>query len=322
MERFYGGYSRSYPYDGDDAMALSEGGALWDAAAEKGLSVRVYGEFADDDRAKITPEPKDWMDAWKDRQAKTNRFKVKAVTTVNGLRKFLHPEVICWPLLMSDQWRADKFIEEYERFSREDRVPSLMILTLPSDHTEGTSPRYPKPASKVADNDLALGRVVDAISHSPQWKETCIFVMEDDAQAGPDHVDGHRTVCLAVSPYTRRRYVDSTLYTQIAIARSIGLMLGFPPMNTFDAGAVPFTSCFTDTADLTPYAVKPNRTPLGDMNPPLSALGGQELFWARKSLSLDWSGVDTADWHWLNRIVWHSLHGMNTPYPNPGELGS
>lgn len=295
-------------------MALSAGGAIWDAAAKKGLSVRVYGEFADDDDAVIRPKPKSWLDVWKDRAAKTNKYRFQAKTDVPGLRKFLHPEVLCWPLLMSDQQRADKFLKEYIRFSMEDKVPNLMILTLPADHTEGADPNYPRPKSMVADNDLALGRIVEAITHSPQWKETCIFVIEDDAQAGPDHVDGHRTVALAISPYTRRGYVDSSFYTTLSMVRSIEMMLGLGPLTRFDAVAQPFLACFSDKPDLTSYVCRPNNIPLDNMNPPVQSLRGRARFLAEKSLSLDWSGVDTADWYWLNRIVWHSLHG-DRPYP-------
>jgi hypothetical protein len=315
VERFYGGYSRSYPYDGGDPMAYSTGGFIWDAAAKKKKTVRIYGEFCQEELARFEPRKPTWQEAWQDRQSGANRFSVRAGTSVVGMRRYIHPEVICWPLNFSDQWRADKFIAEYQQFSQQNRVPNLMILTLPGDHTEGTNPGFPKPRSMVADNDLALGRVVEAVSQSPQWKETAIFVMEDDAQAGPDHVDGHRTVCLVISPYTRRGFVDSTLYTQLSILRSIELMLGLDPMTKFDALATPFNACFADTPDLRPYRALPNRVPLDDMNPPLRALRGAERRWAEKSLSLDWSDVDTADWYWLNRIVWHSLHGTETPYP-------
>lgn len=314
IERFYSDYSRSYPFDGGDAMAYSAGGFLWDAAAKRGRSVRVYGEFCASSLARFEPQPRDWMEAWRDRQSGANRIKVTAGTTVAGLRRFLHPSVICWPLTMSDQWRADQFIADYSRLSSEDRVPSLMLLTLPSDHTSGTTPGFPRPRSMVADNDLALGRVIEAVSHSPQWKDTCIFVMEDDAQAGLDHVDGHRTVCLVVSPYVRRGVVDRTLYTQPSVVGSIGMMLGFGPLTRFDMLARPFERCFSDTPDLRPYAALRNRVPLDDMNPVLRTLQGSALHWARQSAALDWSDVDTADWRVLNRVLWHSFQG-DAPYP-------
>jgi hypothetical protein len=315
VERFYGDYTRSYPYDGGDAMAYSAGGFIWDAAKRKGKKVRIYGEFYQEELVKFKPKPKSWLDAWKDRQSGANDIEVRAGTTVRSIRGDIHPNIICWPLVMSDQWRADKFIEDYERLSRNDEVPELMILTLPSDHTEGTTPGFPRPRSMVADNDLALGRVVEAISRSPQWKETCIFVMEDDAQAGPDHVDGHRTVCLAISPYTRRGITDSSFYTQISILRSIELMLGLDPMTRFDAMAPPFEACFMDRPDFSGYRAVPNRIRLDDMNPPPRRLTGHARYWAERSMALDWSGVDTADWDVLNRVLWHSFHGDSKAYP-------
>src|SRR5205085_4013826 len=171
----------------------------------------------------------------------------------------------------------------------------------------------PKPQSMVADNDLALGSIVEAVSKSKEWKNTAIFVIEDDAQAGPDHVDGHRTVYMALSPYTRRGFVDSSLYTTISMIRSIEMMLGLDPMNRFDALTPPLTACFSDKPDLTPYQMVPNRVALGDMNPPKSTQTGKERYWTERSLGLDWSGLDRADPHILNRVLWHTLHGVDTP---------
>jgi DNA-binding beta-propeller fold protein YncE len=314
LEHFYTGY-RTYPDDGDCAMSISSGGSLWDAAKKKGKTLRVYGEFCDDDLARFTPQPKNWLEVWQDRVHKTHRIQTHVETRVASLRPYIHPHYVYWPLLQSDQARADLFLAEYANFSRQDRVPNLMMLSLPCDHSEGLNPDYPKPASMMADNDLALGRIVEAVSHSPQWKETCIFVIEDDAQSGPDHVDGHRTVCLALSPYTRRRFVDSSMQTTISMLRSIELMLCLDPMNRFDALAVPFTACFTDTPDLTPYTARPSNIRLDDMNPPPTALKGRARYWAECSEKLDWSGMDRADPDTLNHILWHSLHGDDTPYP-------
>ncbi|MGE3821039.1 MAG: hypothetical protein AB7I30_16625, partial [Isosphaeraceae bacterium] len=220
LEHFYVGYSRTYPDDGNDAMALSTGGALWDAALKKGKSLRVYGEYCDDELNKLEPPPRDWFEVWEDRRAGTGKFKFLAFTRVPSLEPHINREYLYWPLWQSDQHRADVFLKEYAEFSAKDQVPNLMILSLPCDHAEGTNPRYPTPRAMMADNDLALGRIVEAVSKSPQWKETCIFVIEDDAQAGPDHVDGHRTVYTAISPYTRRKFVDSTFYTTTNMIRS------------------------------------------------------------------------------------------------------
>jgi hypothetical protein len=199
--------------------------------------------------------------------------------------------------------------------SKEKKVPNLMFLTLPCDHTQGRDPNYPKPQAMMADNDLALGRVVEAVSKSPEWKNTCIFVIEDDAQFGLDHVDGHRTIYFALSPYTRRGFVDHELCNTVSMIRSIELMLGIDPMNRFDALTPPLAECFMDTPDFTPYTGFANRIALDDMNPPRTALKGQELYWTNRSLALDWSGLDRADPQVLNQVLWHTLRGANTPYP-------
>jgi DNA-binding beta-propeller fold protein YncE len=320
LEHFYVGYSRTYPDDGDCAMSISKGGALWDAAARKRKSIRVYGEFCDDKLAGYEPMPKDWFEVWEDRRQGTHKFKFRAGTTVAGLKPYINPEVHYWPLLMSDQHRADVFIREYEQFRKEDRVPNLMILSLPCDHGEGMDPKYPTPRAMMADNDLALGRVVEAVSQSPQWKETCIFVVEDDAQSGPDHVDGHRTVFMAISPYNKRRVVDSTLYTQTNMIRSIEMMVGLDPLNKFDSVADPMVACFSDALDLTPYLSVPNNIALDERNPGRPKLSAADRFWQEKSLALDWSHIDGPDPYWLNRINWYSLFRGSRPYPErPGE---
>ena len=320
LEHFYVGYSRTYPDDGDDSMAISNGGALWDAAAAKGKTIRVYGEFCNDELARFDPQPKDWFDVWEDRKNGTHRFKTLAETEMVSLRPYINREYLYWPLLQSDQTRADIFIHEYQEFSRRDTIPDLMIMSLPCDHSEGVDPKYPTPRAMMADNDLALGRVVEAVSASPQWKETCIFVIEDDAQSGPDHVDGHRTVFMVISPYNKRKYVDSTFYAQPSMIRSIEMMLGLDPMNRFDALADPITTCFNDTVDLSPYHAVNNRIPLDERNPAGKSLTKDDRFWLEKSRELDWSHIDGPDPYWLNRIIWYSLHKGARAYPGrPGE---
>jgi hypothetical protein len=320
LEHFYVGYSRTYPDDGDDAMAFSNAGALWDAAARKGKSIRVYGEFCDNELARFEPKPSDWFEVWADRKNQTHRFKMTADTTVAGLQPYINREVHYWPLFQSDQHRADVFIREYDEFSQRDAVPDLMILSLPCDHSEGTDPKYPTPRAMMADNDLALGRVVEAVSSSPQWMETCIFVIEDDAQSGPDHVDGHRTVFMVISPYTKRKFVDSQFYAQTSMIRSIEMMLSLDPMNRFDALANPITTCFTDTLDLAPFRSVANNVPLDERNPTGAAMTGADGFWLAKTEALDWSHIDGPDPYWLNRIIWYSIHKGARKYPGrPGE---
>ena len=320
LEHFYVGYSRTYPCEGEDPMAISSAGAIWDAALKKNKTLRVWGEFCDEEKAQIEPVPKDWFEVWEDRVKQTHKFQFKAVTDVPSLRPYINPEVHYWPLLQSDQHRADVFIREYEEFSRKDTVPDLMIMSLPCDHGEGTSPKYPTPRAMMADNDLALGRVVEALSKSPQWKDTCIFVIEDDAQAGPDHVDGHRTVFMAISPYTRRKHVDSSFYTTVGMIRSMELMLGLDAMNKFDALSDPMVDCFADEPDLTPYVATRNNVPLDERNPSGKKMTASDKYWLEKTESLDWSRLDAADPYWLNRINWYSIYKGSKPYPDrPGE---
>lgn len=315
IERFYTGY-RTYPFAGDCAMAISSSGCLWDAALKKGRTIRDYGEFCDASLASFTPSVKTWQEVWNDRISGRHKIVPHSGTHIDSLRPFVCRRVVQWPLLESDQQRADVFIGEYQKYSLSHKVPNLMFLSLPCDHTEGLNPNYPRPSSMVADNDLALGRVVEAVSRSPEWKNTCIFVIEDDAQFGRDHVDGHRTVYFAISPYTRRNYVTHELCNTVSMVRSIELMLGLDPMNRFDALTPPLTDCFTDHLDLSTYSSVPNRIALDLMNTPIRRLTGIERQWTERSLALDWSDIDRADPQILNEIVWHSQRGMDTPYPS------
>jgi len=188
-------------------------------------------------------------------------------------------------------------------------------MLLPNDHTSGTRPGLPTPRAAVADNDLALGQIVEAISGSKFWNETCIFVTEDDPQAGLDHVDGHRTVGLIISPYTKRGKVISTYYSQINMVRTIENILGIPPMNQLDMTVEAMVDCFTNKPDFTPYKAVNNNIPLDQLNPALSALTGDQLYWAEKSLEQNLDDVDRIDEDIFNRIIWHAVKGYDRPYP-------
>jgi hypothetical protein len=166
----------------------------------------------------------------------------------------------------------------------------------------------------VADNDLALGMVVEAVSKSKFWPKTCILVTEDDPQNGFDHVDGHRTVGLVISPYTRRKAVDSTCYNQTGLVKTVELMLGLPPMTQLDLGATPLRGCFTDMPDFTPYTAVRNQISLEEMNKPVAALEGKAREFALQSLAFDLDVEDRADEETFNRILWFSVRG-NLPYP-------
>ena len=321
IEHFFTGY-RTYPFDGTDGMAISSGGCLWDAALRKGRTVRDYGEFCDAKLASFSPPVKTWLEVWRDRASGKNRIESHAGTRIASIRPYINRRVLCWPLLQSDQERADIFIAEYNKLSQANRVPNLTFLTLPCDHTVLRDPDYPKPQCMVADNDLALGRVVEAVSKSPQWADTCIFVIEDDAQFGLDHVDGHRTVCFALSPYTRRAFVDHEMCNTVSLIRSIELMLGLDPMNRFDALTPPLADCFMDTPNVTVYNAIPNMIPLDDMNLPANKQVGMERRMTERSVALDWSAPDRADAKTVSRILWHTIRGVAAPYPSQSAAAS
>ena len=208
------------------------------------------------------------------------------------------------------------FLQEFREFERNHNLPELIIILLPIDHTQGTAPGFPTPRAMVADNDLAVGRIVDAVSHSRYWPTTAIFATEDDAQDGADHVDGHRSEALVISPYTRRGVVDSTLYTTVNLVRTIEQILGLPPMNQFDGAAVPMTAAFTKKRNLSPFTAVPNDVPLDEMNVPVASLQGLERSLALASLDMDFSEPDNAPADVLNRVIWHSVRGYEAPYPS------
>ena len=309
MEHEYVGY-RTYPDDGKCSMSIGPQGCIWDAALKKSKSIRVYGEFCDADLATFEPRaPKDWFEAWDDRQSGRNLFKYHCETRIPSLKPYICRDLHYWPIIESDQHRADIFLKEYAEFSKQDKVPDFMILTLTNDHGSGLDPNYPTIAGMMADNDLAFGRVVEAITRSPQWKDTVIFMIEDDGQALPDHVDGHRTAFQVISPFSKRHTVDHTLYTTVDMLRSMEMMLGIPPMNRFDALAKPITTCFNNSVDLTPYSHTPNKTPLDQRQQPFASLSaeGKRMFLASKHL--DWSHLDGPDPAVLSRVAWYSLTG-------------
>ncbi len=196
-----------------------------------------------------------------------------------------------------------------------DSLPELIIMALPNDHTGGTQPGLPTPRAMIADNDLALGRIVEAVTHSKFWNNTVIFVVEDDSQGGWDHVSAYRTVGFVISPYSRLNTTVHTPYNQPCMVRTIEQILGLPPMNIQDAIAEPMIDCFTETADLTPFEAVPNQIPLDEMNPPLSALEGKALHYAKKSLEPQFEGIDTGDDDLFNRILWFTAMG-DKPYPS------
>jgi len=319
VEKAFGGWPRSYPHEGKDALAYAGSGFLWDNALARGRTLRVYGEFVSGKvrwKDSVRRSSPTFSDVYRDFLAQSGRIEICATPTIKTLEPYVCSRSIGFPLTVPDVHRAEQFVRELRAFEREGELPNLMFMALPQDHTSGTKPGYPTPAASVADNDLALGRVVEAVSHSRFWPQTCIFVVEDDPQDGFDHVDGHRTVALVISPYTRRHARDSTNYNQTSMVRTIELILGLPPMNQFDASATAMTGCFTDQCDRTPYEAVKNIVALGQMNPELSKIRDpRQRHWAEVSLRLPLDEADEADEDTLNRILWHAARGSDKSYP-------
>ncbi|HTF28501.1 MAG TPA: alkaline phosphatase family protein, partial [Flavitalea sp.] len=309
LEKAFPDFTRSYPWSGDDPLVFASSGFIWDRVFEAGLKFRTYGEFVQD---KVTPENATWTDIYTDYKQKTGKIKIQASAKLHTIRPYVCPTYTGSPRTINDQYKADEFIKELHAFEKNGSFPNLMMMSLPNDHTSGTQEDFPTPRAMVADNDLALGRIVEAVSKSKFWKETAIFVIEDDPQNGLDHVDGRRTISFCISPYTKRNTVISTHYNQNSILRTIELILGLAPMSQFDLIATPMVDCFTSKPDFTPYKVLPNNIPLDEMNPKLATLSGKQKYWAQKSMEMSLE-VDEADEDTLNLILWYSVKGYDTP---------
>jgi len=230
---------------------------------------------------------------------------------VEALKTYSSPRYPGWELNIPDVLRARAFLQELADFEKTGRWPNFIFVHLPNDHAGGN----PTPRAQVADNDLALGRIVEGISRSKFWPKTCIFVIEDDPQSGFDHVDGHRSICLVASPYTKRHAVIGRFYNQTSVLHTMELILGIPPMNQMDSLAPVMSECFTNTPDLSPYVALPNQVPLDEMPKPVAQLHGKELYWAKKLAAMRFDQPDLNDDNVLNRILWHSVKGVDAPYP-------
>jgi hypothetical protein len=209
-----------------------------------------------------------------------------------------------------DKDRVSGWIDDLHRAEETGDLPQFTIMSLGENHTHGTTPGDFTPQACVASNDIGLARIVEAASKSKFWEHMAIFVIEDDAQNGPDHVDSHRTVGLVISPWVKRGVVDSTPYTQTSMVRTMELILGLPPMTQYDAGATPMYSVFADKAQSTPYTPLTPKTDLTAKNT-LASPG------AKASAEMDFSEVDEAPEDELNRILWAATKGENVPYPAP-----
>ncbi len=284
----YSGRRRTYDYEGGAAIVAPSAGYIWDACRRAGVSYRSYGEWVTNGRRPGEPG------------------KPRSV----ALRGHIDPYYRAWDLNYSDIDRAKRFLSELSRFEAKGKMPRFQVVRLGNDHTTGMRPGALSPRSYVAQNDLALGMVVEGVSRSKFWLTTAIFVVEDDAQNGPDHVDAHRTEALAISPYIRRGTVDSTMYSTTSMLRTIELILGIPPMSQYDASATPMFASFGGKPDLTPYAARPAKYSLTELNP-VDGPGAQ------RSLEMNFDEADAAPDIELNEIIWKSIKGATSVMPAP-----
>jgi len=324
LERSYANYVRNYGQP--DAMVYPRSGFLWDNALSHGLTARVWGEYAPYFTAPDGTEAGgSWTTWYRDAQILAGEREgelhvpvgyYQTKSDVPSLDRILARRYPNYQTQIPDQYRAELFLDDLARYEREGGLPALNMLWVMADHTEGTSPGYPTPGAMVADNDLATGRIVDAISHSRFWRSSAIFIVEDDSQNGVDHVDGHRTITFVASPYARRGAVDSTYYTQVNLTRTIEQILGLPPMNQVDLAAEPMWDVFTDTPDFRPFEYREARISLNTMNETLAEADSRiERRWLRWSLRQDYDRVDQLAFEPFNRLIWYSSYNFDRAYP-------
>ncbi len=307
----FGQGARSYDY-GTDPITYSSSGFLWDQVLAQHKTFRNFGELD------FPTLPDGWKlaDVWRAYE-KGNKTEFGQRVDIERLRRHTSREYPGWEMAIPDVLRMDRFLTEFHTWERRGTMPNLVIVYLPQDHTAGTNPGYPTPSSYVADNDLALGRLVDALSHSTFWKDTVVFSNEDDPQNGYDHIDGHRSTCVVASPYTKRRVTVSDFYNQDSVLHTILRIFGCPAMNQKVAIAPLMTNCFSEEADMSPYNALDPDVDRKKLNPPLSALRGEPRRLAIASARQNLRHPDSADVRQddaMNRALWSSVKG-GAAYP-------
>ena len=277
----YGGRGGGYDAEGNRAIANNKAGFIWDHAKKYNVSYRTYGEFADNFKPNIP--------------ALKNHY----CTYFNGYDNSVRDTVRYY------QWQKD-----FDSLVNIDQVPRLNTVRFGNDHTEGIRKGRPTPYAHVADNDLAVGMFTEHLSKSPIWKESVVFILEDDAQNGPDHVDAHRSPCYIIGPYVKRNFIDHTMYSTSSVLRTIELISGMPPMTQYDAAATPMWRSFSKQADVSPYNFLPSNVNLNDKN----GMQNELTFLSEK---YDWSKADAVPDVVFNDLLWRGLRGLNYKVPAP-----
>ncbi len=276
----YGGRGGDYDSEGNRRIANNKGGFFWDMCKQFGITYRTYGEFADDYKANIP--------------SLENRL----CTYFTGY------DTDVMDTIRFSQWKRD-----FDSLLAIDDVPRFNTVRFGNDHTDGLKLNRPTPFAHVADNDLAVGKFVDYLSHSRIWNESVIFVLEDDAQNGPDHVDAHRSTAYIAGGFVKRKFTDHTMYSTAGMLRTMELILGLPPMSQYDAGAEPMWRCFANVCDTTPFSFIPSNVDLSEKNLAMN-------FWQQKSEEFDLTKEDRVPDNDFNRVIWYAVRGSQE-YPPP-----
>ncbi len=279
----YGGRGGTYSAEGNKTVANNKGGFFWDHCNRNRVSFRTYGEFADNYKPNIPV-----------------------------LKDHLCPYYTGWDLGTRDTTRFYQWKREFDSLIAAQAVPQFSSIRLGNDHTEGLRKGKPTPYAHVADNDLAVGLLVEYLSQSPIWKESAVFIIEDDAQNGPDHVDAHRSTAYVAGGYVKRNYVDHTLYSTSSMLRTMELILGLPPMTQYDAAAEPMWRCFSKSPDATGFRSVPANIDLGNKNMAVNE-------WQRRSEQFNLAKEDAIPDMEFNIVLWHGLKGDQVPFPGPNR---
>jgi len=284
----YGNRGASYDFEGGVPIAAPTSGYIWNDVLTHNKSIRNYGEFVTN------------------KKGKTGNY----YSRDKNLRPYTYNKYPGFDLNISDSLRYKVWAKDFERLDSLNKVSDFTLIRLPNDHCWGTKPGKLIPQSYVAQNDDALGKIVQKISHSKIWKQSIIFVLEDDAQNGPDHVDAHRSILLVIGPNVKRHFIDHTMYSTSGVLRTIELILGLPPMTQYDLSAHPIIKSITDTSNLTPYIALAPRINLHNKN-------SSHSYGARLSKKLNFSRADAIPDDLYNKILWKAVRGSNAKVPLP-----
>lgn len=313
VEKMVRAWFRSYPHRQEDALVYNKNGFIWNQALDHGKSVKIYGEACET----IYDTKRKWSALYRDYKngILPNWHNTSTIARIRPIISDIYPD--CDNINFTDQQRADIFLADWKNYEITNNLPNLMVLSLPNDHSSGTSPGFPTPNAMVADNDLAVGRIIESISNSKFWDSTVVFITEDDSQGGWDHISSYRTIGLVVSPYSKGSLV-TTNYNQTSMLRTIEQILGIPPMNIIDASARLMTDCFQTTKNNKTFTCLPNKIPLDQMNPELQSLNGKAKKMAILSKDEAFKDVDGGNDDIMNRILWFYAKG-NIAYPKKNE---